>query len=75
MSLSISQEDVDEGNDLQRLAQSHAVCQDASKATTGLISFQRLNEIIIEEPDSPNLRKERRQIFERNQTGLHVLGM
>lgn len=31
--------------------------EDAAKATTALIPFQRLNEVIIEKPDSTNLRK------------------
>lgn len=59
MCLGVFQQDVDEGNDLQCLAKSHAVCQDAAETSAGLISFQRLDEIVIEEPDSPDLRKEK----------------
>lgn len=56
MSLSVPQQDVNEGDDLQCLAQPHAVCKDAAKTTAGLIPLQRLDEVIIEKPDSPNLR-------------------
>lgn len=58
MGLSIFQEDVNEGDDLQCLTQPHAVSKNAPKAAAGLIPLQRLNEVIIEKPDSPNLRFE-----------------
>lgn len=35
--LSIPQQDVNEGNDLQSLAQTHAVSEDATKAAAGFI--------------------------------------
>lgn len=54
--LSVPQQDVNKGNDLQCFAQPHAVSKDAAKATAGIIALQRLNEVIIEKPDSPNLR-------------------
>lgn len=57
VSLGIHQQDVNEGNDLQGLAQPHAVSEDAPKATAGLIAFQRLDEVIIKKPDSPDLKK------------------
>lgn len=56
VSLSIPQQYVNEGNDLQGLAQPHAVSEDAPKATAGLIAFQRLDEVVIKKPDSPDLR-------------------
>lgn len=45
------------------------MCQDAAKASTGLISFQRLYKVVIEEPDSPDLRKEKK-MFERTEMVL-----
>lgn len=41
--------------------------EDAAKATAGLISLQRLDEVIIEKPDSPDLRNKE---TERKQAGL-----
>lgn len=84
MSLSIPQQDVGEGNDLQCLAQPHAVSEDAAEATAGLIPLQRLNEVIVEEPDSPDLRNEETNdllrgflflslyVFERERDGGHT---
>lgn len=43
VSLSIPQQDVNKGDNLQCLAQPHAVCKDAAKATATLISLQRFN--------------------------------
>lgn len=40
--------------------------KDAAKATAGLITLQRLNEVIIEKPDSPDLQDERKSICENN---------
>lgn len=62
VSLSIPQQDVSEGNDLQCLAQPHAVSEDAAKATARFIPLQRLNEVVIEKPDSPNLKKEKTHV-------------
>lgn len=61
MGLSVPQQDVNKGNDLQCFAQPHAVSKDAAKATAGIIALQRLNEVIIEKPDSPDLRDEEKK--------------
>ncbi len=58
VSLSIHQQDVNEGYDLQGLAQPHAVSEDAAKAAAGLIPLQRLDEVIIQKADSSDLRNE-----------------
>lgn len=55
--LCVPQKNVDEGNDLQSFAQAHAVSEDAAKATAGLVPVQRLDQVIIEKPDSPNLKR------------------
>lgn len=57
VSLSIPQQDVNEGNDLQCLAKPHAVSEDATKTTAALVTLQRLNQVIIQKPDAANLGK------------------
>lgn len=44
--LSVHQQDVYEGDDLQRLPQAHAVSEDAAKPSTLLILLQRLNQVV-----------------------------
>lgn len=65
MGLSVLQKDVNEGNDLQCLAQPHTVSKDATKATAGLIPLQGLNEVIVEKPDSPNLGEKEMNVCEK----------
>lgn len=47
VSLSVPQQDVNEGDDLQSLAQPHTMSEDAAETTAGLIPVQRLDEVII----------------------------
>lgn len=53
----VAEEDVDKGDHLQSLPQTHAVCQDTAKATTGLKPLQGLNQVIVQEPDPSNLTR------------------
>lgn len=57
----MSEQDVDERDDLQGLAQSHAVCQNAAEPTAGLIALQRLHQVIIQETDPTNLQRMKRE--------------
>jgi len=50
-----TQEDVDEANDLQRLAEPHAVCQDTAEAGTRPIVLQRLHDVVVQKPNTTNL--------------------
>lgn len=52
----VSEQDVNEGDDLQSFAQTHAVCQDAAEPTAGLITLQRLHQVIVQETDTTNLQ-------------------
>lgn len=70
--LSVPQKDVDERNDLQSLAQAHAVSQDAAKATAGLVPIQRFNEVIIEKPDPSNLWNKEKIKFHPRQLSLSL---
>lgn len=54
--LCVPEEDVDEGDDLQRLAQAHAVGQDAAEAATAAESLQRLHQVVVQEADPAHLR-------------------
>lgn len=56
VSLSILQQNINKGNDLQGLSQSHAVSKDTAKAATGFIPLQRLNKVIIKKSDTTNLK-------------------
>lgn len=47
---------------MQCLAQPHAVSKNAAKASAGLVPLQRLNEVIIEKSDSPNLMNKERNV-------------
>ena len=49
------QQDVCEGDDLQGLAQAHAVGQDAAQATAALKPLQRLHQVVIQEADPSDL--------------------
>lgn len=61
MSLGASEEDVDEGDDLQRFSQAHAVCQDTAESTAAAEALHRLHQVIVQKTDSPNLRRRKRQ--------------
>ena len=54
--LRVPEEDIDEGDHLQSLAEAHAVCQDATKATGDPEARQRLDEVIVQETDTANLQ-------------------
>ena len=49
------QEDVDEGDHLEGLAETHAVRQDAAEALTSSEPFLRLDDVVVEEPDASDL--------------------
>lgn len=55
VSLRVSEEDVDEGDDLQRLAEAHAVGQDASESAAVAEALHRLDQVVVQETDSTNL--------------------
>lgn len=61
VSLGASEEDVDEGDDLQRFSQAHAVCQDTAESTAAAEALHRLHQVIVQKTDSPNLRRRKRQ--------------
>lgn len=52
----VSEQDVYEGDDLQRLAQPHAVGQDAAETTAALEALLRLHQVVIQEPDTTDLQ-------------------
>ena len=51
----VTQEAVDERDHLQRLAQAHAVRQNAAEAVARLVLLQRLNEIVVQEAHAADL--------------------
>ena len=51
----VRQEDVDEGDHLEGLAETHAVRQDAAEALTSSEPFLRLDDVVVEEPDASDL--------------------
>lgn len=57
----VSEQDVDEGDDLQGFAQSHTVCQDAAEATAGLVALQRFHQVIVQETDPADLPQAERE--------------
>lgn len=52
----VAQQHVHEGHHLQRLAQAHAVRQDAAKATRGVKATHALHHVVKQEADAANLR-------------------
>lgn len=59
MSLGVSEQDVDEGDDLQRFAQTHAVGQDAAEAAAAMETLHRLHQVIVQEADPADLRRKK----------------
>ena len=57
-------EDVDEGDDLEGLAEPHAVRQDASESLAATEPLLRLNDVVVQEPDASDLMRlcHRRQL-------------
>lgn len=54
----VSEQDVDEGDDLQRLAQAHAVGQDAAEPAAVAEVLHRLNQVVVQETDPADLKVE-----------------
>lgn len=69
MSLGVSQQDVDEGDDLQRFAQAHAVGQDAAEPAAAAEPLHRLHQVVVQETDSTDLRRKRRGVNRGKQRG------
>lgn len=59
VSLGVSEQDVDEGDDLQRLAEAHAVGQDTAEPAAVAEAFHRLNQVVVQETDPADLATER----------------
>lgn len=57
MSLGVSEQDVDEGDDLQRFAQAHAVSEDAAEAAAAAEALHRLHQVVVQETDSTDLMR------------------
>lgn len=55
MSLGVSEQDVDEGDDLQRFAEAHAVSEDAAETAAAAEPLHRLHQVVVQETDSTNL--------------------
>lgn len=58
MSLGVSEQDVDEGDDLQRLAEAHAVGQNTAEPATAAEVLHRLNQVVVQETDPADLKAE-----------------
>lgn len=61
VSLGVSEEHVNEGDDLQRLAQAHAVGQDAAEPAAAAEALHRLHQVVVQEPDPTDLRGRRQE--------------
>lgn len=57
MSLGVSEQDIDEGDDLQRFAQAHAVSEDTAKSGATVKPLHRLHQVVVQETDSTDLEK------------------
>lgn len=55
----VAEEDIDERDHLQSFPQTHAVGQNTAKATAGLKPLQGFHQVIIKEPDSANLTRDK----------------
>lgn len=55
MRLRVCEQDVDEGDDLQRLAEAHAVGEDATKPAAAPEALRRLHQVIVQEADTADL--------------------
>ena len=56
--LRVFKQDIYKRDDLQGLAQAHAVGKDTAEATAALRPLQRLHQVIIQEPDPTDLMGE-----------------
>lgn len=54
---SVPQQDVNKGDDLQGFAEAHAVSQNTTETTAVLIALERLHQIIIQETNTADLKK------------------
>ena len=52
----VTKEDIDEGDDLDRLAEPHAVRQDAAQSRARAEPLQGLDDVVVQEPDTSDLR-------------------
>lgn len=57
MSLRVSEQDVDEGDDLQRFSQAHAVSEDAAESAAAAEPLHRLHQVVVQEADSTDLKR------------------
>lgn len=55
MSLGVSEQDVDEGDDLQRLAEAHAVGQNTAESAAAAEALHRLDQVVVQETDPADL--------------------
>lgn len=51
----MSEQDVDEGDDLQRFAQAHAVGEDTAESSAAAEPLHRLHQVVVQETDSADL--------------------
>lgn len=58
MSPGVAEQDVDEGDDLQRLAEAHAVGQNAAEPAAVAEVLHRLNQVVVQETDPADLKAE-----------------
>lgn len=57
MSLRVSEQDIDEGDDLQRFSQAHAVSEDAAESAAAAEPLHRLHQVVVQEADSTDLKR------------------
>ena len=57
VSLRVSEQDVDEGDDLQRFSQAHAVSEDAAESAAAAEPLHRLHQVVVQEADSTDLKR------------------
>lgn len=57
VSLRVPEQDVNEGDDLQRFAQAHAVGEDTAKSGATTEPLHRLHQVVVQETDSSDLQR------------------
>ena len=67
----VAQETVHKRHDLQRLAETHAVCEDAAKTIARLVLLQRLDQVVVQETNSTDLGKKRNKTCNTGTVKLH----
>lgn len=60
VSLGVSEQDVDEGDDLQCFAQAHAVSEDTAEPAAAAEPLHRLHQVVVKETNSADLRGRRK---------------